>query len=74
MNERYSPCRCKGVEIENAAETEIEPIPGNLHISLDVNIKKYAEQAGLPGAGENAKKVSIIVMNPRTGADGHGQF
>ena len=43
----------KGVEIENAAEDRIEPIPGNdLHISLDVNIQKYAEQAGLPGAGE----------------------
>ena len=35
----------KGVEIENAAEDRIEPIPGNdLHISLDVNIQKYAEQ------------------------------
>ena len=34
----------KGVEIENAAEDRIEPIPGNdLHISLDVNIQKYAE-------------------------------
>ena len=31
----------KGVEIENAAEDRIEPIPGNdPHISLDVNIQK----------------------------------
>ena len=34
----------KGVEIENAAEDRIEPIPGNdLHISLDVNIQKYRD-------------------------------
>ena len=35
-----------GVEIENAFEDRIEPISGNdLHISLDVNIQQYVEQA-----------------------------
>ena len=54
----------KGVEIENAAEDRIEPIPGNdLHISLDVNIQKYAEQLAYQVLEKkNAKKVSIIVM------------
>ena len=59
----------KGVEIENAAEDRIEPIPGNdLHISLDVNIQKYAEQLAYQVLEKkNAKKVSIIVMNPQNG-------
>ena len=60
----------KGVEIENAAEDRIEPIPGNdLHISLDVNIQKYAEQLAYQVLEKkNAKKVST-----ERGADGHGQ-
>ena len=47
----------------------IEPIPGNdLHISLDVNIQKYAEQLAYQVLEKkNAKKVSIIVMNPQNG-------
>ena len=59
----------KGVEIENAAEDRIEPIAGNdLHISLDVNIQKYAEQLAYQVLEKkNAKKVSIIVMNPQNG-------
>ena len=59
----------KGVEIENAAEDRIEPIVGNdLHISLDVNIQKYAEQLAYQVLEKkNAKKVSIIVMNPQNG-------
>lgn len=59
----------KGVEIENAAEDRIEPIPGSdLHISLDVNIQKYAEQLAYQVLEKkNAKKVSIIVMNPQNG-------
>ena len=59
----------KGVEILNAAEDRIEPIPGNdLHISLDVNIQKYAEQLAYQVLEKkNAKKVSIIVMNPQNG-------
>ena len=59
----------KGVEIENAAEDRIEPIAGNdLHISLDVNIQKYAEQLAYQVLEKkNAKKVCIIVMNPQNG-------
>ena len=50
-------------------EDRIEPIPGNdLHISLDVNIQKYAEQLAYQVLEKkNAKKVSIIVMNPQNG-------
>ena len=49
----------KGVEIENAAEDRIEPI---------VNIQKYAEQLAYQVLEKkNAKKVSIIVMNPQNG-------
>lgn len=59
----------KGVEIENAAEDRIEPAAGNdLRISLDVNIQKYAEQLAYQVLEKkNAKKVSIIVMNPQNG-------
>lgn len=59
----------KGIEIENAGESRIEPIPGNdLYISLDSNIQKYAEQAALKAlTAKSADSVSIIVMNPNTG-------
>ncbi len=59
----------KGVEIENAAENRIEPIAGNnLHISLDVNIQKYAEQAALKVMeAKGANHVKLIVMNPQNG-------
>lgn len=58
-----------GIEIENAAEDRIEPIPGQtLQISLDVNIQKYCEQAAYQVMEKKgAKKVSIIVMNPKNG-------
>lgn len=59
----------KGVEIENAAEDRIEPIPGkNLYVSLDVNIQKYAEQAAKKVLeAKNANSVKLIVMNPQNG-------
>ncbi len=59
----------RGVELENAAEDRIEPVAGNdLHISLDVNIQKYAEQLAYQVLEKkNAKAVSIIVMNPQNG-------
>ncbi len=59
----------KGVEIDNAAEDRIEPVAGNdLRISLDINIQKYAEQLAYQVLEKkNAKKVSIIVMNPQNG-------
>lgn len=58
-----------GVEIENAAEDRIEPQPGNnLHISLDVNIQKYAEQAAMKVLkAKNANNVKLILMNPQNG-------
>lgn len=58
-----------GVEIENAFEDRVEPIAGNdLHISLDVNIQQYAEQAAYETMEKKqANRVSIIVMNPQTG-------
>ncbi|MHB8128662.1 MAG: penicillin-binding transpeptidase domain-containing protein [Mobilitalea sp.] len=57
------------VEIENAAEDRIEPQQGNdLHISLDVNIQEYAQQAALKVMkAKNANNVKLIVMNPQNG-------
>lgn len=59
----------KGVEIENTAEERIEPVAGNdLYISLDVNIQKYAEQLAYQiMEKKNAKRVSILAMNPQNG-------
>lgn len=58
-----------GVEIDNAFEDRIEPVAGyDLTISLDVNIQTYAQQAAMKVMEEKqAKKVSIIVMDPRNG-------
>lgn len=58
-----------GVEIENAFEDRVEPIAGNdLHISLDVNIQQYAEQAAYETMErKQANRVSVIVMNPQNG-------
>jgi stage V sporulation protein D (sporulation-specific penicillin-binding protein) len=59
----------RGVEIENKAEARIEPVDGNnLYISLDINIQKYAEQAlEKVLKGKNAKRGSVILMDPKTG-------
>lgn len=59
----------KGVEIKNAAEDRIEPISGNdLHLSLDVNIQKYGEQAATKVMeAKEANDVKLIVMNPQNG-------
>ena len=58
-----------GVEISNTFEDRIEPVPGNdLQISLDVNIQQYVEQAALETMErKGAKRVSVIVMNPKNG-------
>lgn len=58
-----------GIEIENAAEDRIEPVAGqDLYISLDVNIQRYCEQAAYQVLEKKgAKRVSIIVMNPKSG-------
>ncbi|WP_207669147.1 penicillin-binding transpeptidase domain-containing protein [Natranaerovirga pectinivora] len=59
----------RGIEIENTAEARIEPVDGNhLITTLDVNIQKYAEQAlDKVLKGKNAKRGSIIIMNPQNG-------
>ncbi len=58
-----------GVEIDDAAEERIEPIPGNnLRLSLDVNIQMYAEQAAMKVMeSKSANRVSVIIMNPQNG-------
>ena len=58
-----------GIELENAGEDRIEPVPGmDLRTSLDVNIQKYAEQAAYQVMEKKgAKRVSIIIMDPRNG-------
>ena len=59
----------RGVELEGIAEERMEPVPGNtLQISLDYNIQKYAQQAAEKIMEEkSADKVSLIMMNPKTG-------
>lgn len=59
----------KGIELDGMAENRIEPIAGkNLTISMDLNIQKYAEQAALKVLeSKQAKRVSVIVMNPQNG-------
>lgn len=59
----------RGVEIENAGESRLDPIDGNdLYISLDYNIQMYAEQAAEKVLEEKqADSVSVIVMNPSNG-------
>lgn len=58
-----------GIEIENAAENRIEPIPGNsLYTSLDVNIQMYAEQAATKVMeAKGANSATIVIMNPQNG-------
>ncbi len=59
----------RGIEIEDTAESRVEPIAGNdLVISLDYNIQQYVEQAAYHVLEEKqADSVSIIVMNPQNG-------
>ncbi|MBQ4059225.1 MAG: peptidoglycan glycosyltransferase [Lachnospiraceae bacterium] len=58
-----------GLELENEAESRVEPIAGdNLHISIDVNIQKYAEQVATNVLkAKQAKQVSMVLMNPQNG-------
>lgn len=59
----------RGVEIADAGEERVEPVPGNdLYISLDYNIQLYAQQAALRALEQKqATYVSIIIMNPQNG-------
>lgn len=58
-----------GIEIKNEAESRVEPVSGdNLYISIDVNMQKYAEQAANKiYKSKQAKRVSVILMNPQNG-------
>lgn len=59
----------KGIEIDTAGENRIEPVSGgDLHISLDMNIQKYATQLAIQAMEtKQAESVSILVMNPKNG-------
>lgn len=59
----------RGIEIENAGESRLEPINGyDLRLSLDYNIQKYCEQAAEKAyIKKEADSVSVIVMNPQNG-------
>lgn len=59
----------KGIEVEAAGESRIEPKAGNdLHISMDMNIQSYATQLAKQAMEtKEADSVSIIVMNPQNG-------
>lgn len=59
----------KGIEIENAGETRMEPVNGyDLRISMDANIQQYCEQAAEKAyVKKSADSVSVLVMNPQNG-------
>ena len=59
----------RGIEIENAGETRLEPVNGyDLYISIDSNIQQYCEQAAEKAyIKKQADEVSVIVMNPQNG-------
>lgn len=59
----------RGVELPDAGESRMEPVNGrNLHISLDANIQKYAEQAAYQVMEQKqADSVSVILMRPDNG-------
>lgn len=58
-----------GIELVNEAENRVEPIAGyNLYTTIDINMQKYAEQAALKVLkAKQAKRVSIVLMNPQNG-------
>ena len=59
----------RGIEVENAAETRIDPVKGSdLYTSIDYNIQTYAQQvADKIMEQKEAQAVSIILMNPQNG-------
>lgn len=59
----------QGIEIENAAETRVEPVNGNdLYLSADYNVQCYVQQAAEKVFKvKKAKRVSVILMNPQNG-------
>ena len=59
----------QGIEIENAAETRVEPVNGNdLYLSVDYNVQCYVQQAAEKVLKVmKAKRDSVILMNPHNG-------
>ena len=59
----------QGIEIENEAETRVEPVNGNdLYLSVDYNVQCYVQQAAEKVLKvKKAKRVSVILMNPQNG-------
>lgn len=59
----------RGSKIINEAEVKIEAIPGkNLQLTIDSIIQHFAERAAEKAMFENnAKRVTIMVMEPKTG-------
>lgn len=59
----------RGVEIEKASESRIEPVAGNnLLTGIDINIQTYATQlAREVMEKKEAEGVSVLVMNPQNG-------
>lgn len=58
-----------GIELKEEGEERVEPVNGDdLIVSLDYNIQAYAQQAAYKAyEAKQAKRVSIIVMNPQDG-------
>ena len=59
----------RGIERENVVEKRVEAVKGNVLVtSIDYNIQEYATQAAAKVYEEKqAKRVSIVVMNPNNG-------
>lgn len=59
----------KGVELPNKKENRVESVKGNdLYITIDIDIQKLCEKAAKKAMKETkAKRVSIILMNPKNG-------
>ncbi len=57
----------RGVEIENAGESRLDPVDGN-HLQISLDIQMYAQQAAQKALEQKqADSVSIMVMNPSNG-------
>lgn len=59
----------RGIEVENVAERRVEGTAGqNLITSIDINIQQYITQKAMEVLEKKqAKRVCIIVMNPKNG-------
>lgn len=59
----------RGIELADTLEDRVEPVSGDtLQVSLDYNIKEYAQQAAEKVMEEKqADAVVILILNPKTG-------